>query len=214
MATPADLKPTVIQDDKLSRTTRKRRFAAKEEFSAPPVLRRKPLLAFVQRERTRHGKVVYYFRRFAGERRIRLPDQYGSPEFIAAYQQAMATGEPPERLKIKEPKVLPRGQIGKALLTSLSAAKQRARERGMPFDLDYEWAVEQVEAQGLACALTGIKFFSKWEGPETQRNPTIPSIDRIVPSQGYIKSNCRIVTVAAIRAMIRASDETPSRKDA
>lgn len=43
----------------------------------------------VQTERTRHGKVVFYFRRSAGSPRIRLPAP-NSPEFKAAYAAAMA----------------------------------------------------------------------------------------------------------------------------
>lgn len=51
--------------------------------------RRLPL--HVTRERTRHGKAVYYFRLGKGER-IRLPD-YGSPQFQDAYSAALR-GEP------------------------------------------------------------------------------------------------------------------------
>ena len=41
------------------------------------------------REKTRHGKFVWYFRR-PGQTRIRLPDDYNSPEYIAAYNAAFA----------------------------------------------------------------------------------------------------------------------------
>jgi integrase len=43
---------------------------------------------FVLRERTRHGKAVYYFRRGKGPR-TRLPD-LGAPDFEEAYQAALA----------------------------------------------------------------------------------------------------------------------------
>lgn len=49
----------------------------------------KPLPPHVQRERTRHGKVVYYFRRAQGAPRIRLPD-LSEPSFLQAYAAAMA----------------------------------------------------------------------------------------------------------------------------
>ena len=52
---------------------------------------RQKLDPFVYRERTRHGKIVCYFRRGKG-RRIRLPD-YGSPGYAEAYQAALV-GEP------------------------------------------------------------------------------------------------------------------------
>lgn len=47
---------------------------------------RKP---YVQREITRHGKTVWYFRRGNGPR-IRLPGDYESPEWLAAYDRALA----------------------------------------------------------------------------------------------------------------------------
>lgn len=42
----------------------------------------------VVREKTRHGKVVWYFRR-GHEKRIRLPDEYGSAEFETVYEAAL-----------------------------------------------------------------------------------------------------------------------------
>jgi len=52
---------------------------------------------FVYRERTRHGKTVFYFRQGHGKR-IRLPD-YGSPEFDEAYKAALTGDTVPERRK-------------------------------------------------------------------------------------------------------------------
>jgi integrase len=49
----------------------------------------RPRKPYVQKEVTRHGKIVWYFRR-GKEARIRLPGAYGSQEFNAAYAAAMA----------------------------------------------------------------------------------------------------------------------------
>jgi hypothetical protein len=49
-------------------------------------------------ERTRHGVVVWYFRRGKGKR-IRIRGAYGSPEFLEAYEAASPSarhGQPPE----------------------------------------------------------------------------------------------------------------------
>ncbi len=54
----------------------------------------RPRKPYVQKETTRHGKVVWYFRR-AKEKRIRLPGVFGSKEFNAAYDAAFA-GQPVE----------------------------------------------------------------------------------------------------------------------
>lgn len=45
-------------------------------------------LPFILRECSRHGRLSWYFRRGKGQR-IRLPDEYGSSEFPAAYNAAL-----------------------------------------------------------------------------------------------------------------------------
>lgn len=47
---------------------------------------------FERKEINRHGNTVWYFRR-PGEQRIRLPNEYNSKEYIAAYEAALA-GKP------------------------------------------------------------------------------------------------------------------------
>jgi integrase len=46
-----------------------------------------PRKAFISHEKTRHGRLVWYFKR--GGKRVRLPDPYGSDEFNAAYEKAL-----------------------------------------------------------------------------------------------------------------------------
>jgi hypothetical protein len=53
----------------------------------------RPRLPFVQRQFTRHGRKVWYFRRNRSEPRVRLPDLYGSDEFTVAYRACLA-GQP------------------------------------------------------------------------------------------------------------------------
>jgi integrase len=50
----------------------------------------------VVRQKTRHGKIVWYFRR-GHEKRIRLPDEYGSEEFEAVYEAALYNQPIPEK---------------------------------------------------------------------------------------------------------------------
>jgi integrase len=58
---------------------------------------KKPLLPHVQVERTRHGKVVFYFRRAEGAPRIRLPAP-NDPSFKVAYAAALSGSPiPPTR---------------------------------------------------------------------------------------------------------------------
>jgi hypothetical protein len=52
----------------------------------------RPRLPFLQCQITRHGRKVWYFRRDRAGR-FRLPDEYGSGEFMEAYR-ALLTGQP------------------------------------------------------------------------------------------------------------------------
>jgi integrase len=54
----------------------------------------KPLPPHVTRETTRHGRTVFYFRRYPGPR-IRLRSAYGTPEWAAEYHAAMTGQEVP-----------------------------------------------------------------------------------------------------------------------
>lgn len=49
----------------------------------------RPRKPYIQKEVTRHKKIVWYFRR-GKEKRIRLPGVFGSPEFNEAYENALA----------------------------------------------------------------------------------------------------------------------------
>jgi len=60
---------------------------------------RKP---YIQKETTRHGRTVWYFRR-GKEKRIRLPGAFGSKEFNEAYDAALA-GRPLDRKASNAPK--------------------------------------------------------------------------------------------------------------
>lgn len=46
-----------------------------------------PRKPFLSHEKTRHGRWVWYFKR--NGKRVRLPDEYGTPEFKAAYERAL-----------------------------------------------------------------------------------------------------------------------------
>ncbi len=63
--------------------------------------------------------------------------------------------------------------------------KCRAKKRGLPFELTEAWYDEQIPK---GCAVTGIPF-----DPARSDTPWVSHVDRIIPSKGYIMSNCRLV---------------------
>jgi integrase len=54
----------------------------------------RPRPPYLWRHRTQHGTIVWYVCRYRGAKRIRIKGEYGSPEFMAAYQAAIAGNAP------------------------------------------------------------------------------------------------------------------------
>jgi hypothetical protein len=67
-------------------------------------------------------------------------------------------------------------------------AKKRALKRKLPFDLDMHRDDIQKRIDAGFCEISGIPFDLK-----NGRTFASPSIDRIVPSKGYLYSNIRII---------------------
>jgi hypothetical protein len=165
-------------------------------------IRRLRLPKHVQRETTRHGRRVYYFRRSNKSRRVRLEGEYGSDEFWKSYALA-ASGIVPEgilrRERVDPDQRAKRDAIALCVHRSLARAKHRAKKRGMAFNLTEEWVLEQMKQQDCKCALTGIPFLADEEGYRVRA--LAPSLDRIDCAWGYTTDNVRIV-VFAVNAML------------
>lgn len=71
----------------------------------------------------------------------------------------------------------------------LNNAKKR-QNKWSSFDIDREF-IEQKLENGF-CEVTGLQFDFTSPG-QSKKNPFAPSIDRIDNSQGYVKSNVRVV---------------------
>lgn len=77
-------------------------------------------------------------------------------------------------------------------LPAIESAKQRAKQKGVGFDLTAAWAKQVWTGR---CALTGLPFSNtSGLGPGPKR--LAPSIDRINAKKGYTQSNCRFVLLA------------------
>jgi len=75
----------------------------------------------------------------------------------------------------------------------LNYAQDRARRHSLPFDLDREW-LEPKLAMGK-CELTGLTLSGEVPG-QYRIHPFAPSLDRIHPDAGYVKTNTRLVCFA------------------
>ena len=88
----------------------------------------KPRLPYLHKERTRHKRTVYYFRRPGGAR-IRVHGEYMSQEFVESYQQAAKGGTPEQRIPQKVGKTTLEWLIRSYMQSSPWAALKDATQR-------------------------------------------------------------------------------------
>lgn len=99
----------------------------------------------------------------------------------------------------------------------LRAIKKRCVRKALMFDLDTLWLATKLS--GGYCELTGLPFDCSVTA--RRRNAFTPSVDRIRPELGYVKSNCRVVIYAVNVAMsdwgrdvlMRIADALVSKKE-
>ncbi len=64
--------------------------------------------------------------------------------------------------------------------------RNRSKKNNIAFDLTRQWLKKRLD-RGV-CELTGLSF-----DMAGRRTPHSPSIDKIDPSKGYTKKNCRVI---------------------
>lgn len=79
----------------------------------------------------------------------------------------------------------------------VSLLKARCVKEGLPFDLDEEWFAKNTPT---VCPVLGIDLDQGWRD-------SVASVDKVIPSLGYIKENCRIISLKANRLKNNASVE-------
>jgi hypothetical protein len=86
----------------------------------------------------------------------------------------------------------------------LNYARDRAKRGNLAFDLDREFIARKL-SNGV-CELSGLPIERVSPG-EYRTHPFAPSLDRIIPANGYLKSNVRLVCFAVNRARSDWGDE-------
>lgn len=74
-------------------------------------------------------------------------------------------------------------------------ARKNAKSRGIAFDLSRQDVLQIWERSGGRCELTGLQF-DLFKRNGYRRRPFAPSLDRVLCSEGYSVTNCRLVVVA------------------
>lgn len=82
------------------------------------------------------------------------------------------------------------------LMRLLNQAKIRAKNKNIPFDINFEFIYNLWLNQNGTCLLTGNKFILKRGVRENElfyQHPYAPCIDKIESSKGYTKDNVRLI---------------------
>jgi hypothetical protein len=93
-----------------------------------------------------------------------------------------------------------------ALEKTFRSRKGDAKSRGVVFEIELDQVLSMAKRQRWTCAVTGIKLNPK-KPKGSRRSPFTPSIDRIIPSNGYVLGNVRVVCLAANFAMNEWGDD-------
>jgi hypothetical protein len=96
------------------------------------------------------------------------------------------------------PDAFHRVRLGHALVNS----KKRAKEKGLPFNIDIEHLLTIFPSDGL-CPALNIPMV--WGGGMDRNNS--PSLDRHVPSLGYVRGNVAFISNKANRIKSDATTE-------
>jgi hypothetical protein len=95
----------------------------------------------------------------------------------------------------------PRPVSERAAYFMVSAAKHRAKKKGLPFDLTEDYVLGLLDQCGGRCPVLGVPFV---RGTRACRRAS-PSLDRVDPAKGYVEGN---VVVVSMRANAIKNDAT------
>lgn len=70
----------------------------------------------------------------------------------------------------------------------LNSARKRAKNKNLPFNLDFDYLVSIASQK---CPVFDTAFVWGQRGPV---RPESPSLDRIIPNQGYVKGNVMFIS--------------------
>ena len=72
-------------------------------------------------------------------------------------------------------------------------AKNRAKEKNLPFDIDADYVFQLYNKQNGLCAISNLEFNLAKPDKAGHTRFDAPSLDRIIPELGYTKGNVRLV---------------------
>lgn len=150
-------------------------------------------LKHVERQKTRFGKELFYYRPAKG-RRVRINATPDDPSFEVEYERAATAWQSWQRHVRVELATEEKMAVKRVLTARVKNALSRDKMRGRKSDITPEWAWQQMEQQNFLCAVTGISFLVR--AKSRRANPYSPSLDRIDNDKGYERGNVQLVLFA------------------
>lgn len=144
----------------------------------------------------RHGKLRYRYRK--GNITVSLPGNPGDAEFEYAYQRALGgkfkrKSNGTIHMSIHAIEERRRSFLDQYLAPALRRAQVRAIRQHVAFGLTPQDVASLLDAQDWKCAVSGIDLIITNISNSRTQQAFKPSIDRIVPADGYVLGNVRIV---------------------
>jgi hypothetical protein len=75
----------------------------------------------------------------------------------------------------------------------LSNAKIRAKQKGVNFNLTTKY-LKKIFPKDNKCPITGLNFQFGYKNKEKINKNNSPSLDRIIPSKGYVEGNVIVIS--------------------
>ena len=104
------------------------------------------------------------------------------------------------RIAAVNPRSTPYGYISHLV----RKAEERSVNKNLPFELTPEY-IFSIWPEDDSCWMAKAKFFS--DPAYKRQSPTTPTIDRLIPSEGYVEGNIQIVSWVANGIMGAGSPE-------
>lgn len=120
-----------------------------------------------------------------------------------------------------------RADFWRYCVATACGARDRSEKGNFPYTIDAYFIDELLVDQKWRCAVSGMPLeVPRGTGQRGKRNPFGPSLDRIVPSLGYVPGNLRVVNnlvntamqdwgvealQKALDAMRKTQDEAPEQ---
>ena len=83
--------------------------------------------------------------------------------------------------------------INNPITQMLSNAKIRAKQKGVDFNLTSKY-LKKIFPKNNKCPITGLNFQFGYKNKEKINKNNSPSLDRIIPSKGYVEGNVMVIS--------------------